>query len=87
MTKNVKITFGELTEAYGNYRIVSRSPRNQNTVYQFCQFLGVDDEIWLKVYSHGSIPEEAAHKVKWLKGPNARTLYKAWGAKHVNKKG
>lgn len=85
MTKNVKITFEELTEAYGHYRRVSRSPKNQNTVYHFCEFLGVNDEVWNFVYSHSEISEEAAHKMKWLKGPNARTLYKVWRTKHVNK--
>ncbi len=84
--KNVKLTFEELVNAYGAYRRVSRSPKNKNTVVHFCNFLDVDDEVWNRVYSHSEITEDAAHKIKWLTGPNARALYKAWCVKHGDNK-
>lgn len=86
MVVKVKISFHELTEAYGNYRRVSRSPRNQNTLIRFHQFLGVSEDVEEEVYKLSLVSEEVAQKLKWLAGPNAKTLYKAWCIKHGNKK-
>lgn len=84
----VKITFEELGDAYMAYRRVSRSPKNKNTVIQFCRFLGdnVDEEIWNEIYKTNEVDSAVAEKIRWITGPNARTIYKAWCAKHGTSK-
>lgn len=87
MIIKVKITFDELIEAYGIYRRISRSPRNKNTVREFCLFLGgegLDEELWEEVYKYSEVTEDVAKKLKWLKSPNVKTLYKAWCVRNAN---
>lgn len=89
--KKVKISFDDLMKAYGVYRHVSKSPTNKNTSYHFTTFLAGEGyyihegDIFEDIYKHGEATEEVVQKIKWLNGPNARALYKAWCVKHGNK--
>lgn len=78
------VTFDEVQNAYGVWRQLSNSPRNQNTVRGFFKFLGAeeDSDVFGKAYGGSELDTEVVNKIRWLNGPNAKALYEAWKARN-----
>jgi hypothetical protein len=77
------INYFDLANAYTKYRELTNAPANSNTVRRFWQFLGIDEGT---KFNDKVDNDEAVNRIKWLTGPNAYTLYKAWEARQENSK-
>lgn len=72
--------FIELAAAYAAFRKLNGLAANQNSrrVF-FTKFLELPESRLLSTYD---LPEEALNKIRWITGPHAKTLYKAWRIQH-----
>lgn len=62
-------TVDDYLNAYVAYRRLTNSPRNQNTIKRFNDFISADSKV-------------AESRILWLTGPNAEVLYKVWKAQN-----
>lgn len=72
----------DLTKAYVKYRQLRGLPRNSNSFNQFLHFLDMDI---VDIFDLFSANEEAKQKVRWLLGPHAQAIYKAWVVQNPDK--
>ena len=67
-----------LLMAYRRYRELSGLARNQNALRKFItEYLELPEDT---VLSTDEITGTALERVKWITGPHAEALYKAWRA-------
>lgn len=82
MIQHQPVDFMDISEALAAYRKITRSPRNRNTTFEFFKFLDLADQ-GEKLLSGESVSELTRSRLDWIRGPNAKTLYKAWLVKNA----
>lgn len=77
------VSFEELIKAYDSYREIIKLPRNMNSRRRFFDFINeTEPNPWMGTFTYKNMTDDAAHKVAWLNGPHAATMYKAWEIKN-----
>lgn len=67
---------------YASFRKLTGMAYNRNTRLKYFQFLGFTKIIeWNDLYV-AEVPESAIRRVEWIRGPNAKFLYKMWVAQN-----
>jgi hypothetical protein len=86
MGKPMRISYSDISNAYHNFLKLENHMTNhsmqqvQHRIAEFEKFIGHSlTPPTLEILNDN---EDAVARIKWMSGPHAETLYKAWKAKH-----
>ena len=72
----------KVVDAYKRWRELTNSPSNGNSARKFLYFLNTGQYVDNVSKEEFYITPEVQHKLDWLNGPYAHTMYKIWEAQN-----
>ena len=70
----------KVVDTYKIWRELTNSPANSNSARKFLYFLNSGQYVDNVSKEEFVITPEVQHKLDWLNGPHAHTMYKVWKA-------